>query len=124
MSDDPTDTRKWRPTAGTAPHRVSLRLSDTEHGYLAARAEAYGCDVPTALRLLISAYEPPISRLDRDAQRHIWRQVRGIGVNVNQLALAANLWHEPMREEIAGLRREVSRLVATIRELAGLEASS
>ena len=122
MTPEPIKS-KWKPTPGTAPYRVSLRLDEDEYRCLAARADAFGCDVPTALRLLIAGYEPPVGRIERDAQRHIWRQVRGVAVNVNTIArrctregaAAVTRW------EITALRAEVSRLVATIRELAGLE---
>ncbi len=116
--------KAWRPSAGIAPHRVGLRLSDEEQACLEARARAFGISVPDALRLLISGYEPPVGRLDRDAAREIWKQTRGIAVNVNQLARRANIdgTSAVTREEIAGLRAEVSRLVSTIRELAGLES--
>jgi hypothetical protein len=115
--------RPWRPTPGTHTRRVSLRLDDAEGACLDVRARAFGCSVPQALRLLISGYEPPVGRLDRDAQRFIWKQVRGIAVNINQLVRRTNIdgTDRATREEIAGLRAEVSRLVRTIRELAGLE---
>ena len=127
MDPEPIQQTKkpWRPSAGTHEKRVSLRLNDDEDACLDARARAFGVTKPKALRLLISGYEPPVGRIERDAQRHIWRQVRGVAVNVNQVARRCNVEGAAAvtREEIVELRREVSRLVTTIRELAGLDPS-
>lgn len=109
--------KRGRPVRGARSHRIHLRLNDNERAILEERARIFNIDAPTALRLLITGYTPPAGRFDRDAQRHIWRQVRGVAVDVNQIARRASA----TREELAGVRAEVARLVATLRELAGLE---
>lgn len=96
---------------------VPIRLSDEEFERCREKADALGLSVPSYLRKLAihQKVKPPRAPLvDREGALEIARELRAIGVNVNQLAKRVNagalqaVGLDEVRKELAEIWRRLS----------------
>lgn len=69
------------------PHKVSVRLSDSEKEKLELNASLAGLKVSAYIRHIISNARPPIHKFDQS----LVVQVAKIGNNINQIAKHVNI---------------------------------
>ena len=111
-------TRKTKPRTNRIIQRV-VRLTVEED--LAIKDKATGAGYPSNAKFLrecaLGKKMKSAAKIDPTFQKQIWRQVSGIGRNINQIAFKFNsdTWVAPeefksILEEIKGLREDLAAL--------------
>jgi hypothetical protein len=111
--------RAWR-TPGTRP--ITLRPTDAKHADLTARAAENDKSLNKYLIWAGSRDAPPLPLEDRLILMATFEELRKIGINLNQLAHAANTakrgnGQPPTAAEIAGTLASLNELMAAIKAL-------
>ena len=96
-----------------------VRLSPDESRLVDSAASQLGLTPASYLRHLGTSRKlPKTGKIDRDAQREIWKQVSGMARNLNQITIRANsLQLQP--GELKELSGGINRLLEQIKELSG-----
>ena len=98
-----------------------VRLSPEEDKALGAAAELAGFNTQASYLRSIALKQRgearTISRIDRDMQKQIWKQVAGMGRNLNQIAFKMNSEVFVYPEEIKRLESQISALRDDLQKL-------
>ena len=98
-----------------------VRLSPEEDKALGAAAEQAGFNTQASylrsLALKQRGEARTISRIDRDMQKQIWKQVAGMGRNLNQIAFKMNSEVFVYPEEVKRLESQISALRDDLQKL-------
>ena len=112
------DTGKARPSKrpGRPPsHRIKhINVSLTVEEYHKIKENAKLCSMTptTYMRLVSLRKQVTEGKLDRDAQRHIYRQISGIANNINQIVRITNTKKDTNQADILALQKELGSVVA------------
>lgn len=121
MSSDNPNLPANRPKKGRPPsHRtkqIRLRLTEQEYEKIATHAKQMSL-TPTSYLRKVGLRERVIpGKFDLNAQREIFRQVRGIANNVQQIVRGANTFKNLRQQDIAFLKEQLQKTVELFTDL-------
>ncbi|MCQ1855474.1 plasmid mobilization protein [Neorhizobium galegae] len=96
---------------------VHARFGTTEISMVEEAAKAAGLTVSAFVRSLTlegAGVRPFLTDVDRAVLGLLLSEVRAVGVNLNQLARAANRWAPPFAEEARFVADDVHRVLAAV----------
>lgn len=90
---------------------VGVRLSEDEHQVLATKAAAVGVSCADLMRSAGLGKKVASPKVDREGALTLAKELRAVGVNLNQLAKVANAsGHVEVQQELADLREVLDRI--------------
>lgn len=121
MSDDNPTLPANRPKKGRPlAHRtkqIRLRLTEQEYEKISTHAKQMSLS-PTSYLRKVGLRERVIpGKFDLNAQREIFRQVRGIANNVQQIVRGANTFKNLRQQDISFLKEQLQKAVELFTDL-------
>ncbi|WP_332699349.1 plasmid mobilization protein [Halalkalibacter lacteus] len=90
--------------------QIKFRVNDLEFQRLEQMAKDFGMSVPVFVKKKAQGARMKPPKIDREGAFEMARQLRGIGVNVNQLSKRANEGKAIPKEELQAVERELHAL--------------
>ena len=87
--------------------QIKFRVDELEFQRLEQMAKDFGMSVPVFVKKKAQGAKMKPPKIDREGAFEIARQLRGIGVNVNQLSKRANEGKAIPKEELQEVEREL-----------------